>query len=139
MSNNFINKSTHIFLLLTLVSHLTLAHDLISEYVLCTGSDGHVAIENVNECEECSNIQFNGDTKLVVISIQDCEDVALDQNCFEDDEFIPQNKIVITASIVKFATIFENTDYEKKFNNSYIDQDFKNPILERYTSVSLLI
>ena len=95
MSNNFINKSTHIFLLLTLVSHLTLAHDLISEYVLCTGSDGHVAIENVNECEECSNIQFNGDTKLVVISIQDCEDVALDQNCLKMMNLFPKIKLLL--------------------------------------------
>ena len=118
MKHNLINKSTHILLILTLISHLSFFHNLLDNYVICSGSDGHIAIENVNDCDECSNIQFNGYTKTVEFSSQDCEDTALDQNCFEDDEFIPKDRIVITANIVKLAAIFENTNYEKEFNNS---------------------
>ncbi|PIQ08757.1 MAG: hypothetical protein COW71_10560 [Ignavibacteriales bacterium CG18_big_fil_WC_8_21_14_2_50_31_20] len=139
MKHNLINKSTHILLILTLISHLSFFHNLLDNYVICSGSDGHIAIENVNDCDECSNIQFNGYTKTVEFSSQDCEDTALDQNCFEDDEFIPKDRIVITANIVKLAAIFENTNYEKEFNNSYFNHNLENSILESYTTISLLI
>lgn len=139
MNYNFINKSIHILLLLIFVSHLTFFHNLLDDYVICSGNDGHIAIENANECDECSDIQFNGYTKSVELSSQDCKDVALNQNCFEDAQFIPKDKIFVTANIVKLGTILDNSHKEKEFNHSYINHDFENPILERYTSVSLLI
>jgi len=111
----------------------------MSEYVLCIGSDGHIAIENVNDCEECGDIQYNGDTNSVEFNSQDCEDVALDQNCFEDAQFIPKDKIVIAANIVKLATILDNSHNEKEFNHPYINRDFENPALESYTTISLQI
>jgi len=139
MNYNFINKSTHILLLLIFVSHLTFFHNLLDEYVICSGNDGHIAIENANDCDECNDIQFTGETKSLELSSQDCEDVALDQNCFEDAQFIPKDKIVVTANIVKLATIFEDSYNEKEFNHTYINQDFENQILESYSTISLLI
>lgn len=139
MKHNLINNSTNILLILTLISHLSFFHNLLDNYIICSGSDGHIAIEKVNDCDDCSNIQFNGDKKSVEFSSQNCEDTALDQNCFEDDEFIPKDRVVIAVNIVKLAAIFENTNCEKEFNDSYFNHDLENSILESYTTISLLI
>ena len=139
MNYNFINKSTHILLLLIFISHLTFAHDLMSEYVLCTGSDGHIAIEKVDDCTECNNVNYFDQTDGVEIKQQSCEDVSLEENCFEEEQFLPKSKIVLSTYITTFAFIpIETYNNKDKFYSNNFYQLIDQP-LENYTTVSLII
>lgn len=139
MNYNFINKSTHILLLLIFVSHLTFAHELVSEYVICTGTDGHVAVENVNECDDCKVMKYAESTNEVELQQQDCEDVAIDENCFEEEQFLPKDKIDVTSYYVTLSILPEPTEDQRSNFNFKDYYKFIDPVLENYTTVSLII
>lgn len=139
MNYNFINKATHILLLITFISHLTFAHELMSEYVICNGTDGHVAIENVNDCDDCNDINYLEPTNDVEIKQQDCEDVSLNKNCFEEEQFQPKDKIIISFYSIIISVLPEPTE-DQRINFNYINHyKITDPILENYTTVSLII
>jgi hypothetical protein len=111
----------------------------MSEYVICTGTDGHIAIENVNDCDECNDINYTEPTNDVEIKQQDCEDIALNEYCFEEEQFPPKDKIILSFYSITISILPEpDEDQRCKTNfNDYIK--ISDPILESYTSVSLLI
>ncbi|MDZ7765843.1 MAG: hypothetical protein U5K00_15740 [Melioribacteraceae bacterium] len=140
MKYNFLNKATHILLLIIFISHLTFAHELMSEYVICTGTDGHVAIENVNECDDCNDINYYVEpTNDVEIKQQDCEDVALYENCFEEEQFLPKDKMILSFYSITISVLPEPAEDQRCKTNLNDYSKLSDPILESYTTVSLII
>jgi len=139
MNYNFLNKTLHILLLVIFVSHLTFFHNLLANYVICSGSDGHVEIENVNDCDECNDINYGEQNDGVEFKEQHCEDVALGENCFEDEQFFHKDKIIIAANFAKAPTKREKSDNQKEIFNTTKNYSIPNQILDGYTTVSIII
>ncbi len=143
MKLKILNKIISVSLIIIMISHLTILHHILQDYVLCNGADGHVAIENVNECESCSNISSFTIFTLAGQSFTDvdgCQDTRLDENCIDENEFIPKNRINLNVDLVYTSETNTPTQNEwKKYK--FTDKDFckENHILKNYTTVSLLI
>jgi hypothetical protein len=106
--------------------------------VVCFGTDGHIAVEKVNECDECTEAEFLTSSDIEVRRA-DCEDISLDQNCFEINQFVAKNKIDISKNIYELTEILSEPKTEKKYHCSINNNKDKNLILKNYTTVSLLI
>ena len=134
-------KITSIIIILVMLSHITFMHNLVHDYILCYGNDGHIEIENVNDCTECApHSMFDTEaTSSSQISSKDCDDVSLDINCFEEEQYISKNKTSIDRNTLKskmFSFQIGNSENNSVLNNKNI---LENNILESYTNISLLI
>ncbi|MFH1528977.1 MAG: hypothetical protein ABIJ40_11380 [Bacteroidota bacterium] len=139
------NKVINVFLLFSMLSHVTFLHNYFDNYILCYGADGRIAIENANDFSECEGVKIfdkevrPNNTGATTVDNTDCEDVSLDENCFEENQFLSKNKIVIPDYILKTNQLVLPSENEV---NSFHQIDFNltdNTILENYTTVSLLI
>lgn len=143
MKLKILNKIISVSLIVIIVGHLTIFHHILQDYVLCYGADGHVAIENVDECASCSNISSFTISVLAGQSftdIDDCEDIRLDENCINENEFIPKDKINLNVELASTWETITPTENEFKIYKSVDKGLFKeNHILKNYTTVSLLI
>jgi len=142
MKRFFQNKNIHIFLLVALISHPAFIHELMANYVICRGSNGHIGVERLNDCSDCNDIQYTElekTTGTTLLDNQCCEDVALDNGCFEENQYPPKVRMLAANQLPKveknsFEPSVENFAYHNLFmNRSY------NQSLEHYTTVSLLI
>ncbi len=137
------HKIINIILLVTMFSHLTFFHEYFQDYVICFGNDGHITIENLDDCNECSGLDYFdlfSSTQNVIIEDIDCKDIALDDNCFEDETFITKNKVLFANNLLKTKPIIINFEIDLNKRNHYIlVEKFKNPITEIYSTVSLII
>lgn len=139
MKRNLRHKIINFFLLLVLFSHLTFIHDVIKNYVLCYGTDGHIAIEKVNECIECPEVNNFIELGYPSINCVNCEDVSLDQTCIADGQFLAKNKEVISSKkIITSVNILKPDSRVNTFLSLDLPQNI-NPILQNYSTVSLLI
>jgi len=134
-------KITSVIIILVMLSHITFMHNIVHDYVICYGDDGHIEIENVNDCTECTPpSMFDGqETPSSQLSSKDCEDVSLDVNCFEEEQYVSKNNISINRSILKSKMFsFQISNHE---NNTFLNNKnvLENNILESYTNISLLI
>ena len=135
------NNIVSIILLVTLLSHITFMHSVVQNFVLCYGNDGHIQIEDVNDSESCeSHSTFESEeTTTVYINSADCEDVNLNENCFEEEQFISKNRIAINCDVLRSKNFsVRNENWKNNFNKNY-QTKFGNNILESYTTVSLII
>ena len=134
-------KILSIIIVVTLLSHLTFLHNVLENYVVCIGTDGHIAVENVSECDECIETEFlaSNDVANIEVSKTDCEDISLDQNCFEINQFVTKNKIDISENVFELTAVLSESRTEIKYYYSINNNKDKNPILKNYTTVSLLI
>ncbi len=143
MNKKISHKIINIVLLVTMFSHLTFFHGYFQDYVICYGNDGHVAIENLDDCNECSTLNFSdlfSSAQNVIIEDIDCKDIALDENCFEDENFIAKNKVLFANNLRKTKPIIINLAIDQNKRNSYtLVGKFKNSITEIYSTVSLII
>ncbi len=140
MKVKFPHKLVNIVLILMMFSHTSFFHEYLQNYVLCFGIDGHIQIENVNECEECSKLDFfiTNTLEQVIVQNLDCEDIPLDKHCFEENQFISQRNLISTIGIQLPVISFLSSGKKVLFYNL----DFKstiNPTLENYKKVSLTI
>lgn len=125
-----------------MLSHLTYLHDLLDNYVLCYGNDGHIAIENINDNLECeitnaTSVMVNSNT----LSFQNnnCNDISLGNDCYEDSQFLNDSKTNITISVNAFIQPLQRTKQKPVYSNIKDHLSISNLILENYTTVSLLI
>ena len=73
------------------------------------------------------------------LSSKECDDVSLDVNCFEEEQYISKNNISINRSILKsklFSFQIGNSESNSILNNKIV---LENNILKSYTNISLLI
>ncbi len=133
-------KITSIILVLVMFSHFTFMHTIIHDYVLCYGNDGHVEIENVSECLDCSpHSMLDTQVNSTQLSSNQCNDKSIDDNCFEEEEYLTQNKTLINRSIQKSKKLsFPKWDPENSSSLKNINV-LENNILENYSNISLLI
>ncbi len=140
ISKKLTYKLINVVVILVMLSHITFMHNLFKNYVLCFGSDGHIQIENINDCEECTGLDIlNTATSTENVTIQnlDCEDIPLDEHCFEENQFLSKKNILaITEIKSKVTTTTPNR--EVTFINLNTNPT-NNHILESYTTVSLTI
>ncbi|NNG27724.1 MAG: hypothetical protein HKM87_09370 [Ignavibacteriaceae bacterium] len=131
----------NIVIIFALLSHLTFLHNVLDNYVICFGADGHIAVEKVSDCDECPAIEFSKaiDIAYTEVNIPDCKDISLDQNCFESNQFITKDKVDISDTNLVLNTILLEPKNETKYYCSTNTNKDKNHILENYTTVSLLI
>ncbi len=126
-----------------MVSHLTILHRFLQDYVLCNGSDGHISIENVNEYAACSNTSSFTISVLPGLSISvadECKDTRLNENCIDENEFILENRTNLNVDLInRWQIIASPENLLKNYNFSDRNVFKENPILENYTTVSLLI
>jgi len=138
-----LNKILSVSLIIIMVSHLTFLHNILQDYVLCNGANGHIAVENIEESIACStfssfNISINNGQNTFEIDY--CEDTPLDENCIEESEFIPKDKVDLNIDLTSKREIISPIENEFK-NYISIDKSLvkENQILGSYTTVSLLI
>lgn len=139
MKRNLKHKIINIFLLIVLLGHLTFIHDIIKNYVLCYGADGHIAIEKVNECVKCPELNDFIELGYPSINCVNCEDVSLDQNCIAEGQFLTKNKDAVSAELIKTSVNILKPDNRL---NTILAVDLHqniNPTLQNYSTVSLLI
>ena len=124
-----------------MLSHLTFMHSFVQNYIICYGSDGHIQIENVNDCGSCENhpIFESAEITISYLSSTDCNDVSLDENCLDDAQFFSKNKITINAGNQKNNIFIFRSGNHKRTLNKIDTITFGNNILENYTTVSLII
>lgn len=139
MKRNLRHKIINLFLILILFSHLAFIHDIIKNYVLCYGSDGHIVIEKVNECVECPELNDFIELGYPSINCVNCEDVSLDQSCIAEGQFLTKNKDVVSTEKIKTSVnILKPDNRLNKILALNLHQNI-NPILQSYSTVSLLI
>ncbi len=140
MKVKFLYKSINIVLILMMFSHTSFFHEYLQNYVLCFGNDGHIQIENINDCEECTNLDFLTTTYpgKIIVQSSDCEDIPLDEHCFEENQFISQRNIISTIGIQLPVISFLSSGKKVLFYNLDFTST-NNPILENYKKVSLTI
>ncbi|MBU1098081.1 MAG: hypothetical protein KKB34_16475 [Bacteroidetes bacterium] len=142
MNSNFTHKFTTVLLLFTIIGHATFFHHVIDKYFVCYGADGHVAIEKVNECENCSDNHYlieQNAVKTASINNNNCIDVSLHDFCYEANQYITKNIILIPSLLPQnYSNIFQP---DEKTILSFLTYNylFRNPPLHNYTTVSLLI
>jgi hypothetical protein len=134
-------KTLNIIIIVTLLSHLTFLHNVLEAYVICFGTDGHITVEEVKDCDECSNNEFLLSNNAANIELKnvDCKDIPLDQYCLEVNQFIIKNKAGISDNVLKLTSVLSESGGELKYYYSINEKSVKNHILENYTTVSLLI
>jgi hypothetical protein len=135
------DRITSIILVLVMFSHFTFMHTIVHDYVLCYGTDGHIEIENVNELSDCAphSIFDTQATSSTQLSSNDCKDISFDENCFEEEDYLTQDKTSVNRNIQKnkmFSFQKGNTENFISLNNKNI---IENNILENYSNISLLI
>lgn len=124
-----------------MLSHITFIHNIVHDYVLCYGNDGHIEIENVNDCTDCSpRSRFDTHTaSSSQISSKDCSDISLEENCFEEEQYLSKNKTSINRSSQKSKLFsFLNGNLENNFSLDNKNR-LENNILVNYSNISLLI
>jgi hypothetical protein len=135
-------KIINIILILTIFSHLSFFHEYLQNYVICYEIDGNVQIENINDCEECTNINLVIPSSMPeesTIKNIDCLDIPLEANCFNDQQFISRkNKVNITKSTILSVQTFIAFKKENIFTTTK-NLTFNNHILDNYLSVLLII
>lgn len=143
MKLRVLNKIISVSLIIVIVSHFMYLHNVLQNYVLCNGSDGHVAVENVDECAACSNISsftISAATSQNIYDVDDCVDTRLNENCIDENKFIPKDKINVIVDLTNTWEIITPTENEFKSYNFYAQDLFKeNRILKNYITVSLII
>lgn len=134
-----LNKLINIFLLVVFVSHLTFAHEFVAEYVICTDSEGTVSIQKCYDCTDCSTSGSQQNISSTNSVKQDCDDVHLGENCFEHEQFLHKDKVIITTFITGFVFIPEiiTPHYQNYSENKHTR--LKNIQLDNFTTVLLLI
>ncbi len=141
MLNQLRYKITSTILILVILSHITFMHNIMHNYVICYGNDGHIEVENINECDDCTphSIFDDKEESSSKLSTKDCEDVSLDINCFEEEQYISQNKIFINRTILESNLFLFQDDDLANISNQKEKTIFKNKVLDSYTTISLLI
>lgn len=125
-----------------MLSHVTYLHDFLDRYVLCYGSDGHIAIESLDDCNDCENISssiYLINEFSTLIQDNNCNDLSINGNCFEDAQFLLKSTNVFELSKNVHIKHIYNPPLEIEFAKIQICQKSYNPILDNYTTVSLLI
>lgn len=125
-----------------MLSHITYLHDLLDNYVLCYGSDGHIAIESLDDCNDCENSsssQYFTNEFSTLIQENNCHDLSINSNCFEDAQFLLKNTNVFELNKNVHIKLCYSPPLEIEFTKIKVCQKSSNPILDNYTTVSLLI
>ena len=140
MSNQFGFKFINILIVISLLSHLTILHNFLEDYVICYGSDGHIAVENVNDCVECPSIDFSTLDYSAIEGVKnsECEDISLDQHCFAENQFITKNNVDLPNFIIAIKTVLSRQENQVNRYHSLNNNNI-NRILDSYTTISLLI
>jgi len=139
MSNLSKNKFIKVVLLVALFSHLSFFHEYFQNYVVCYEVDGHIQIENINECEECNTLNlFTSTANNEIIHNTDCTDIPLDNNCLQEEQLVRKNNIVISKNILQSSktTIDINRNIICHTNEFQLKTNY---ILDNYSTVSLTI
>jgi hypothetical protein len=139
------NKLINIFLILTMLSHVTYFHDILDNYVICYGTDGHVEIENINNPSDCiiSTQEQNNLPNEISFknNYQDnnCNDISLHSNCFEDSQFLSDKKITSSFNLNCLVQQLPRSNEKENFSIFFHNQKFINQTLQNYSTVTLLI
>ncbi|MCB0751928.1 MAG: hypothetical protein KDC52_10675 [Ignavibacteriae bacterium] len=139
------NKIINIFLILAMLSHVTYLHDMLDNYVLCYGTDGHVAIENINDTAECVNPSSKNNELQNELSFSNnyennkCNDISLHSNCFADNQFLLDKKNITSINLNCFIQQLPRLHQKEIFSNILNSPEVLNQTLHNYSTVSLLI
>ncbi len=135
-------KLINLFLLISILSHTTYLHNLLDSYVLCYGSDGHLEVENIDDCSDCKNVASSDQMSNKFTSNfqeNNCNDISLDGNCFEDVQYLIKNVKILTSQNNSSVELFYSPDQKVKFTNTNIFVKNYNPALQNYSTVLLII
>ena len=135
-------KILSLFLIVSMLSHVTFLHNYLDDYVLCYGNDGHTAIEKLNDCDEYLNLEVRNSTEFnnnVHFNNDDCTDFPIFDSCFEDNEFVIDKKVNFGINFI--SNILHKVKPQYKTKHILITNltTLKDSILESYSTVSLLI
>ncbi len=136
------NITVNAIIIFSILSHVTLIHTFAKDLVVCLNEEnGNVKIEKINDCEECKiplEVLYNSSLVEKSISDIDCEDIPLDEFCFEENQLMPKIDILFWKLLVK--TIMPDVTEYDTLKYFIADKTFNfNLTLENYTSVLLLI
>jgi hypothetical protein len=134
-------KKINLILILLMVSHVTFLHDLIDNYDVCFRNDGLISIKDHNDLSH-NQIEFlqnnNSNIKHSVRS-NNCDDVCISNECFENGAFTISYKSNISAQL-NFSILQLTKQYQESeilyTSSNYL---FNNLILQSYSTVSLII
>ncbi len=131
----------NVIIIISILSHVTLLHTFAKDLVVCLNDNGNVKIEKINDCEECTTsleVLLNSGFNKKSISDIDCEDIPLDEFCFEENQLLPKADVLFWKLFV--TAIVPNINEYTAVNYIVISGESSyNFILQNYTSVSLLI
>ena len=142
MNSIFTKRSISLALIITILWHIVIVHNVFQNYVICYGNDGHIEIENPLECENCSYpvqdylLVAGGNT---VLNNNDCEDMSLDENCFDDNQFITKNNVNFSLILIKSNFIKIQPEQINNLFKVITNEITRNNILSNYSTVSLQI
>lgn len=125
-----------------MLSHITYLHDLLDSYVLCYGSDGHIAIESLDDCNDCKNISsshYVANEFSTLIQENNCNDLSINNNCFEDAQFLLDKKNITSINLNCFIQQLPRLHQKEIFSNILNSPEVLNQTLHNYSTVSLLI
>ena len=128
-----------------LLSHVTYFHDLLDNYVVCYGTDGHIAIENIIDSSDCINPSqknSNFQNELNISSNYEdnnCNDISLHSNCFEDSQFLLDKKISPSINFDFFIQFLPRLYQKEIFSHKLKSIEPLNQALQNYSTVTLLI
>ena len=134
-------KIINIVLILVMLSHASFLHEYLQNYIICYEPNGDVQIENINDCDECTNLNITIPVPITnqsSIDKTDCIDFPLEGDYINHHQFIPNSsKVQLTKNILFSEPIFIRSEQKKYYTN--LKTTCNNLILEHYTSVSLII
>ena len=131
------NKIINLVLILSILSHITYLHNYLDDYILCYGNDGHITIEKLSDCNECSNLDLISTN--IYFDYDDCTDFPILNSCFEDTEFLVDKKVNISLNLVSNKRYVLNPQPKTKHTQTIKYNTLKDSILESYSTISLLI
>lgn len=130
-------KSINILLITLFFTHAAFMHHILDSFVHCSTENGQLTLEYIHE--NSSNVICLGNTDSTCSHNNfGCEDVSLDQNCFEYGQVISKDKTFFVY-VIQLYVLHIHSAKPKSFYCLPVNYQLKNPILENYSTISLLI
>lgn len=142
MKNTNIYKITAFVIFLNLLLHTALLHNFFTAGVICIEQNGNTRIENLTEFNKLNSnlFDYTFNKNILNPSHEDCNNISLDVNCFNDKQIIQKQKDVNRQNTLT-ALLTTRTLLSKKFNlySTLKKLSTNNFPLFSYSTVALLI
>ena len=141
-------RGLSLFLILNFAFHFLLQHGALAEFVLCIGSDGHIAVERSLDDTTCSDVDFRSHLELVnkhngnccILETNhcgDCRDISLTADCQDEQARISKNPLEISPKQLVQASV--SADFAANTDLHYQKPAAVNPAAFHQTISSLQI